>query len=78
MINDRDLLLATAKREKQERLLYYAEFVGQCWTNILEYYNFTDMNELYEYLGFFNPQDIRPLRKSNAPSFDYSEYFNDI
>jgi uroporphyrinogen decarboxylase len=78
MINDLDLLKATAQRKREDRLLYYADFVGDCLTNILKYYGVSDSYELAKQMGFFKLGYISPLRKPDAPIFDYSKYFVDV
>lgn len=78
MITDRELLLATARREREERLLYYAEFVGEGLEHALQYYGFQSYEELGRAMGFYLPETVWPVRKSDAPVFDYSAYFSDI
>lgn len=55
MINDRDLLRATARREKQERLLYYASFAGTAFHTALEGYGAENYEEFVEKTGIFCP-----------------------
>ncbi len=78
MINDRDLLRATAKRERQERLLYYASFAGTAFNTVLKGYGAKNYEEFVKNTGVFCPQYVQPVRKADAPSFDYSKYFSDI
>lgn len=78
MISDRDLLQATARREKEERLLYYADFAGECWDHVVSYFHITDPEAFYREMGIFKPQMLTPMRKPDAPLFDYSSYFEGI
>lgn len=78
MITDRELILATAKREKQERLLYYAEFEGECTVKTLQHYGCSSIKELAGLMGFFSPEWMHAERKPDAPVYDYSKYFTDI
>ena len=78
MISDRDLLRATAKREKQERLLYYAAFAGTALDTALQGYGAADYEELIKMTGIFCPGYVYPARRSDAPVYDYSAYFSDL
>jgi uroporphyrinogen decarboxylase len=78
MITDRDLLLATAQRKRDERLLYYAEFVGESVKTALAHYGFTSFGEFAKEMGFFCYEGLYPKRKPDAPVFDYRSYFKDM
>lgn len=78
MISDRDLLLATAARKREERLFFYADFAGACQDKVLKQYGADNINQLKRNLGFFMPTYVSPRRKKDAPKFDFSEYFADI
>ncbi|MGI5894713.1 MAG: uroporphyrinogen decarboxylase family protein [Candidatus Merdivicinus sp.] len=78
MINDRDLLRATARRERQEQLLYYASFAGTAKDTALNGYHVADYQEFVDKTGIFCPCYVYPKRKSDAPVFDYSKYYTDI
>jgi len=78
MISDRELLLATANRKKEERILYYAQFAGECQRKVFEYFGVNNQDEFATSQGFFNPKTVRPIRAEGAPIYDYSKYFSEI
>ncbi|MHB1485377.1 MAG: uroporphyrinogen decarboxylase family protein [Saccharofermentanales bacterium] len=78
MISDRDLLKATVQRKREERILYYAGFVGDCVKNVHEFYNVESDYELAKQMGFFIHNNVSGVRKPDAPVYDYKEYFKDV
>lgn len=78
MISDRDLLLATAQRKREERLLYYVHFVGAAQDAYLQHAGYESPEQMTQELGFFSPASVGPVRRPDAPVFDYSAYFADV
>ena len=78
MISDRDLLLSVKERRREERLFYTADFAGTAWDNVTKFYGITDRKELYGRLGLLNLNYASPVRKPDAPKFDYGKYFSGI
>lgn len=78
MVTDRELLLATAQRRREERLLYYAHFAGTSQETYMHSKGFESPEQMTEELGFFNPVSVGPKRRPDAPVFDYSAYFEGV
>ncbi len=77
MISDIDLLKATARREKCERMFYYADFVPAAYENAAKHFNLQEGEDLWKKLGFFRRGHLYPERKQ-AAAHDFSQYFADI
>ncbi|GHV02264.1 hypothetical protein FACS1894211_13370 [Clostridia bacterium] len=78
MVNDKTVLRAVKRRERTERLLYYADFTDACWQRVSAAYGIADQLEFKRKEGFFLPETLFPKRREDAPEFEYSGYFKDV
>lgn len=74
----RELFRATVEHKKEDGLLWYADFVGEAYKNVINQYKIPKQTSHREFFNMFNPCMVGPKRKTELPKYDFSKYFEEI